>query len=85
VPDVLSPNYSGPEKNLADPAMPETFVTRVKDPCPAATQPQQEEPEKIPAVIEKFLRRRKKGLEKLADGNDESLVEPGSSPEVLPE
>jgi hypothetical protein len=45
--DVLSPKYSGPEKNLADPAMPDTFVARVKDPCPAP------EPEKIPETESK--------------------------------
>jgi len=81
-PDLISQKNSGPGKNMAGSVMPEKFDLPVQDRGPAPDRAQQPEPEKIPPVIEKFLRRRKKGLKKLADGNDESPVEPDPSPGI---
>jgi hypothetical protein len=64
VPDSLSEKNPEPEKDLVPLTIPEKFVILVQDPGPAEDPPELPEPEEIPAIIKKFLKRRSKGLDK---------------------
>jgi hypothetical protein len=64
VPDPVPANNPAPENNLKGSTIPETCSDPKKDPGPAADPVQAPEPEKIPGLIQKFLKRRKSGLEK---------------------
>jgi hypothetical protein len=64
VPDSIQPKMPEQKKDLAHMIIPEKSVVPLQDPGPAADPAQLSEPEKVPEVIQKFLKRRKKGLEK---------------------
>jgi len=64
VPASLEPKNPEPENDLKHTSLPEKSVALSQDLGPAADPAQPPEPEKVPEVIQKFLKRRKKGLEK---------------------
>ena len=63
VPDSLSEKKPEPEKDQMSVTVPAKFVVLAQDPGPAEDPPELPEPEKIPPLIKKFLKRRSKGLD----------------------
>jgi hypothetical protein len=64
VPDPSPPKMPEPEKDLTSFLIPEKLVVLLPDPWSAADPVQPLEPEKVPEIIKKFLKRRNKCLEK---------------------
>jgi len=64
-PDSLKPKNTEPEKKeLPHTIIPEKSVVPDQDSGPVIDPVQPPEPEKVPEIIQKFLKRRKNGLEK---------------------